>query len=233
MSNVFLSYSRKDRNFVERLAEDLNGLGIGVWFDKWEIKVGDSIVEKINKGIEENDYLAIVLSPNSVDSEWVKRELNIALMRQLKEKSVIILPILYKNCKIPPIISDIRYANFTSNYNAGIVELIQVLEKDLDNLVNAISKLTESSGKRKAKVEFFENNSMEKIITELFEFQGSKIQANLLFRLLQKRLKISSNKVLKDLCNIREEGIVSWDGQLLYDTILEIKTYNPKDKTWI
>ena len=69
MSKVFISYSSSDKNFVEKLSKDLNELGIGVWFDKLEIKVGDSIVEKINKGISENDYLAIVLSPDSVNSK--------------------------------------------------------------------------------------------------------------------------------------------------------------------
>jgi hypothetical protein len=66
---VFLSYSTADKPFVDRLAYDLERVNVGVWYDKWEIRVGDSLIEKIAQGIESNDYLAIILSPNSVESE--------------------------------------------------------------------------------------------------------------------------------------------------------------------
>jgi predicted nucleotide-binding protein len=75
MRTVFISYSSKDRDFAERLAADLRASGVGVWFDQWEIKVGDSITKKINDGIHDNDYLAVVLSPDSVASDWVRKEL--------------------------------------------------------------------------------------------------------------------------------------------------------------
>src|SRR5438552_16025265 len=45
--SVFLCHSSKDKPFVERLALDLRKLGTGVWLDKWEIKAGDSILERI------------------------------------------------------------------------------------------------------------------------------------------------------------------------------------------
>jgi predicted esterase len=75
MRTVFISYSNKDRDFAERLATDLRASGAGVWFDQWKIKVGHSITQKINDGIHDNDYLAVVLSPYSVASPWVKKEL--------------------------------------------------------------------------------------------------------------------------------------------------------------
>jgi predicted esterase len=75
MRTVFISYSSKDRDFAERLATDLRASGAGVWFDQWEIKVGHSITQKINDGIHDNDYLAVVLSPDSVSSDWVRKEL--------------------------------------------------------------------------------------------------------------------------------------------------------------
>jgi hypothetical protein len=128
MSNVFLSHSSKDKDFVEKLANDLNKQGVRVWFDKWEIKVGDSIVEKINDGLSKNDYLAIILSPNSVNSNWVKKELNSSLMKQLSKKSVKVLPILYKDCEIPDIIIDLKYADFRFEYISGVKELIEVLK---------------------------------------------------------------------------------------------------------
>lgn len=62
MPSLFLSHSSADKTFVEKLAKDLEGVGVNVWFDKWEIKVGDSLTGKIEEGLQANDYLGLVLS---------------------------------------------------------------------------------------------------------------------------------------------------------------------------
>jgi tetratricopeptide (TPR) repeat protein len=130
MKTVFISYSSKDKEFSERLASDLKGYGLGVWFDQWEIKVGDSIIEKISQGIEQNNFLAIVLSSTSVQSNWVKKELNSALVSEIEKKSIIVLPILYEKCNIPILLQEKKYANFTENYERGLKELLSVLLPD-------------------------------------------------------------------------------------------------------
>jgi formylglycine-generating enzyme required for sulfatase activity len=127
MRTVFISYSSKDRDFAERLAADLKASGAGVWFDQWEIKVGDSITQKINDGIHDNDYLAVVLSPDSVASPWVRKELNAAMMKELNRRSVFVLPILYRDCEIPSLIADKRYADFRKSYEFGFSEVLKVL----------------------------------------------------------------------------------------------------------
>jgi formylglycine-generating enzyme required for sulfatase activity len=124
---VFISYSSKDKNFAEKLAADLRASGAGVWFDQWEIRVGDSITQKINDGIHDNDYLAVVLSPDSVTSPWVRKELNAAMMKELDRRSVFVLPILYRDCEIPALIADKHYADFRKSYEAGFSEILRVL----------------------------------------------------------------------------------------------------------
>lgn len=127
MPTVFLSHNSQDRNFVERLASDLRANGVDVWYDKWEIKVGDSIVSKINDAISSRDYLAVVLTPRSVASRWVQIELNAAVMRELAQRSVYLLPILAEPCQIPPLIADKRYADFTTDYYLGLADLLTVV----------------------------------------------------------------------------------------------------------
>jgi len=51
MATVFLSHQSGDKPFVEKLAKDLERLGIKVWFDKWQIKVGESLTWSIENGI--------------------------------------------------------------------------------------------------------------------------------------------------------------------------------------
>jgi hypothetical protein len=128
MTRLFLSHTSADKPFVEKLAVDLRKLGVDVWYDNWEIKVGDSIVEKINAALAANDYLVIILSPRAVQSDWVRRELNSSLMRSLSDRSIKVLPVLYEKCAIPPLIADLKYADFTLDYAKGLAALAAALE---------------------------------------------------------------------------------------------------------
>lgn len=126
--SAFISYSSKDTEFVERLVSDLGKSEKKVWWDRWEIKVGDSIAKKINEGINRNDYLILVLSPNSVKSSWVEKELNAGLMRELQTRNVVVLPILIGDCDIPLLIADKRYADFRTNYERGLAEILPAIQ---------------------------------------------------------------------------------------------------------
>jgi hypothetical protein len=127
----FISYSSQDNAFAERLANDLKAKNLGVWFDKWEIRVGDSLMQRIGQGIRENDYLIVVLSPDSVASEWVKKELAEAMQREIAEKRVVVLPILYRQCQRPPFLTDKKYADFTKSYETGFQELVRGLDRQI------------------------------------------------------------------------------------------------------
>src|SRR5262249_3818196 len=101
MSSIFLSHNHADKPFVRRLAQDLQKAGIRVWLDEAEMMIGDSLIEKIRQGIDEMDYLGVVLSPNSVQSSWVKRELDVAMNQEIGGKRVKVLPLVIKECELP------------------------------------------------------------------------------------------------------------------------------------
>lgn len=127
MPSVFLSHTSVDKPFVEKLANDLRRIGVNVWFDKWEIKVGESLTWKIEQGIRGNEYLIIVLSPEAISSEWVKSELGAAWAKQMQQKKVVVLPILHRDCDIPLFLLDRKYADFRNDYQDGFKELAGVL----------------------------------------------------------------------------------------------------------
>jgi hypothetical protein len=127
MPSIFLSHTSIDKPFVEKLAYDLRKVGVNVWFDKWEIKVGDSITWKIEEGIRENEFLGIVLSQEALKSEWVRSELGAAWVRQMQTKKVFVLPVLYRDCDIPLFLADRKYADFRNDYQSGFEELAAVL----------------------------------------------------------------------------------------------------------
>jgi len=115
MGNVFLSHSHEDKKFVNRLAADLMSAGVKVWLDEAEIKIGDSLILKIEEAISTVQYVAACLSLNSVKSNWVTKELDIAITKEIKGKHVVVLPLLLPGCRedeIPSFLSDKCYADF-------------------------------------------------------------------------------------------------------------------------
>lgn len=112
MSNIFLSHSHADKPFARKLANDLMAFGHKVWIDEAELNIGDSLIEKITTGLFEVDYVAAILSGHSIESSWVKKELNIAITRGINEKRVFVLPILIEKVKIPNFLTDMVYGDF-------------------------------------------------------------------------------------------------------------------------
>ena len=84
---VFLSHSKSDREYIERLAMDLRSARIDVWYDDWEIPPGSSLRAKIfEEGITECDLFFIYLTKNSRDSSWVRWELDAAFVLELEKR---------------------------------------------------------------------------------------------------------------------------------------------------
>lgn len=127
MAPVFISHSSADKRFVERLAIDLTLRGIPVWYSEWEIKVGDSIVQKVAAGIDSSASLIVVLSAASIASEWVTRELNAGFMLELERRDVFVLPIRLDDAPVPILLKEKRYADFRSDYGNGLDALVQRL----------------------------------------------------------------------------------------------------------
>src|SRR4030095_589114 len=123
MPQLFVSYSRKDIGFVRRLAGDLETAGFDVWWDVSDLRGGDDWLRLIPAAIESSDYFVVVLSPNAIDSEWVKREYTQAL--SLRKK---IIPIMLAKASVPFALNTLNYIDFTSDdYAASLKSLLDVL----------------------------------------------------------------------------------------------------------
>jgi hypothetical protein len=123
---VFISHSSKDKAFVRYLVGELRKLDdISVWFDETELLLGDSIVGKISDAIRDTNYLIVVLSRSAVSSPWVQRELNAALMKELSQKGMLVIPIRIDDCEVPPILQDRVYADL----RAGLDDVLQKLRR--------------------------------------------------------------------------------------------------------
>ncbi len=130
VGKVFVSHSSNDKTFVDRLVDDLAKRKIPVWYDRFDVRIGDSIPNRINDGIATARYFLIVLSPAAIVSRWVREELNAALVRQINLGGTFLLPLLYEDCEIPPLLAHRRFADFRADYASGLAELLLLWGND-------------------------------------------------------------------------------------------------------
>jgi len=130
-AHVFICHASEDKDAACELALAMKKFGAEVWFDEWEIKVGQSIVQKINDALGKVSHLIVLLSQNSVDKPWVQKELSSALMRQLSQNCISVLPLRLDDCSIPPILADIKYADGRNGIDRAFDDLEQALFPDI------------------------------------------------------------------------------------------------------
>jgi TIR domain len=130
VGKVFISHASADKPFVDQLVADLAARAIPVWYDKFDLRVGDSVTGGINEGLTASKYFLIVLSKSSIASRWVIEELNAALMEQVARGGTFLIPTLLEDCEVPPLLRHRRYADFRVDYERGLNELLGVWGKD-------------------------------------------------------------------------------------------------------
>lgn len=130
---VFISYSHKDRGFVDRLAARFSRDGIRFWLDEKEILIGDVIDRAISEGIQKNSLFLVVLTPSSIASKWVQREFDEAA-HEAVEGGKIILPLVAKGLGIgdvPARVRRLRCADFNKGFEAAYNILLRSIKLHL------------------------------------------------------------------------------------------------------
>lgn len=90
--HVFISYSRRDEVVTSRIVAYLRKKGIKVWVDNEKLIPGTPIwEEEIEKAIKGASAIIVVLSPESKNSEWVRREITLT-----EQYGKLIFPVLVK-----------------------------------------------------------------------------------------------------------------------------------------
>jgi hypothetical protein len=109
------------------LAEELAAHGIKVWYDRWEVLVGHNLADQIFDGILNSDYLLVMLTKASVGSRWVKEELDFAKTREIESRGILIVPLLFEDCEIPPGLKSKVFADFRQSFEKGFLDLKRLL----------------------------------------------------------------------------------------------------------
>ena len=134
MPQLFIGYAEKDRPFVLHLVHDLEYLSKDLIIDFMMIKRDDSIIEKVKQRMDDADFVAAVVSRNSVRLSLFDRDLATLTNQEIFGKPVKVLPILLGSGQVPECLSGRYFADFRIGdlYLQSLAELAQQLNLDLD-----------------------------------------------------------------------------------------------------
>lgn len=122
---IFLSYAHDDEYAARIIADKMRKKGFGVLPDMYELDTVDALASAIQNAISASDYLVVLLSPNSVKSAWVQKELNAALARELTTRDITLLPVIIADCEIPAVLASRQYIDLRSNFEEGVDCLVE------------------------------------------------------------------------------------------------------------
>src|SRR5215207_3520831 len=103
MADIFISYSRKDQAYAQKLAEDMRARGFSVWIDD-RIEHGNHWFDEIEQAITDARAIAVIMTPEADKSEWVRKEILLA-----KRDGKAIFPLLLEGREFGMLI-DIQFA---------------------------------------------------------------------------------------------------------------------------
>lgn len=131
--DVFICHAYKDKKAVKPLAEKLREKGIEVWYDDFVVKLGDNLVDAINKGLEDSYFGLVVFSKNFLKKGWIKFELDRITVQSFSKK-MSLLPLRYKIShedleKKYPSLSHIRNESLDNNYDELVKIIIEIVKK--------------------------------------------------------------------------------------------------------
>ncbi len=124
MADIFISYSSKDRQQAEQLTELLGSAGLSVWIDQGGLEVSNSWSKEIVQAINDCKAFLVLLSPNSLESHNVIKEVSLA-----SEKRKKILPL-----ELEPI-------TLTDDFEYQLAGIHRTSMTNIDSIIRALGKL--------------------------------------------------------------------------------------------
>jgi hypothetical protein len=172
--DIFISHAAEDKATVARpLAAALKRAGARVWLDEQELTVGDSLSEKIDEGLAQSRFGAVILSPAFLAKHWPKKELA-GLRAREEDGQKVILPVWHNVDKttirqFSPILADVLAANTDQGIDAVARQLADVI---FPMVVDDLSNEDKSAGRRL--VEILEFRRDKEALIEFLRFHLSR-----------------------------------------------------------
>ncbi len=120
---AFVSHTHKDKPAVRSFATKLRLGGVDIWLDEWELSPGDSIPGKVGVALDTVDTVLVCWSERASTSEWVKSELETAIIRRL-EDGLRIIPVCLDDTPLPALLRPLYWVSVTDDDDQTAVNKI-------------------------------------------------------------------------------------------------------------
>ena len=121
---VFISYSNEDRELAKKITDRLLETNIQVWYDGYEMGIGDSLSDQVKDVLTASDYILILISSNSINSKWINDEFNSKKRNEFKTRDITTIPILVEECEIPSYLNFFSFVDLSKDFELGLKNLI-------------------------------------------------------------------------------------------------------------
>jgi hypothetical protein len=178
---VFLSHCKTDRDLARKIATDLNKNGITVCLDEWKVFAGDSLVRKLQGNLNSCDVLGIIFTKNANNSNWVEKEWQSLLYKEINDRKITIIPIKGDDCTLPLVLMDKQFEDFTKDYETASDKLVKKLNycMKMKHLLNTRDSVIEDNTTNEIEIKFnnldlqrFCEEDKDKVIKEVSEILG-------------------------------------------------------------
>lgn len=135
--DLFICHDSRDKEvFARPLAEELSKRLLKVWYDKYSLSIGDSLIDKIDEGLRECEFAIIVISQNFLArKKWTNREFRSLATKEINSGKKVILPIWLN-------VSQSEVANYSLDLvdkfalraDQGIEKIADIIHKEVKKL---------------------------------------------------------------------------------------------------
>ena len=163
--DVFICHASEDKkSCVEPLANTLRETGLNVWYDRFALKLGDSLREKIDQGLANSRYGVVVLSQVFFSKEWPTSELDALVTRQNNEGKKVVLPIWHgvgveEVKKFSPILASKVSARSADGIEAVVNQICEVVN-EVDSKPRSVFEVGQNFGLREQCLEIIRQNDI-------------------------------------------------------------------------
>lgn len=224
--DIFICHASEDKkNFVEPLANALKEAGITVWYDRFELKIGDSLRGKIDEGLANSRYGVVVLSNSFFKKDWPKTELDALVSLENQKGEKVILPIWHgigieEVGKFSPILASKLAAQSSDSLESIVDQIKNVLNEKPTPATSTEELLTDPDDII---------NSLHYWLNEHTAFLRQKKETRWYFNLIDNHLKLAPGSAKKYLTEAINNSIRKFHIEIVNEgekTIL-VRYYNP------
>jgi len=157
-TEVFISYSRGDGTFVERLDGLLKGAGVSTWFDRVNLRPGMKWADVIEDEIPAARVFLTCLSATALDDRGyfqVEQQLAVRAAMRVPSDQLFIIPVLLGDCSLPRELRQYHTANLAepgaiesllSSISDALGRKVEVTPESVEELRNALRKHLVAAG---------------------------------------------------------------------------------------